>query len=115
MFTTDLRQFKVEMKALIDGVDTGVDGWSDSFKSNARRIIKDHKLAVSEDEYIGQLLKLMYARNKGRAHKLVDCFDDRALTRKGEALVWLIKKGFRLAILASFVVLVVWLYGRVAE
>lgn len=112
MLTIDIREFKKELHTLIDNASERPGFTVEGFREEVHEIVKRHKMPITAQEYSAQLAKLVMANNRGRAKKLVDCFDDRVLSYSGEAIVALVRLGIKLGLLAVFVVFVVFVYQK---
>lgn len=111
MLTIDTQEMKQELHALIDSMQNPTMTTGE-FQERVRDIVEHHKFPIDVRKYSHQLTLLVTARNLGRAKKLVDCFGDRVLSRGGELLVRLIKLGFKLGLLAAFVIFVIFAYQK---
>lgn len=112
MLRIDAKPFKEEMYAIIDAADVNMS--PDEARLEIVERVKEHRIPINANKYASNVVKLILVKNKDRAKKLVDCFDDRPLSYFGEFLVRLTSRIIVLGLLAGFIVLVIMLYNWIS-
>ncbi len=107
MLTMDMRPFKTDMHETLDRWD-GLDP-NDVPKLVAEidATIALHRVPLNS-KYARALSKIMLVGRRDRAGKLVDCLNDRALSRGGETFVRLAVPAVKFAVLIGLIWIVVW-------
>lgn len=101
IFYTDDREFKQDVRELIDRTNTTEERVR--FSDELQALLSIHPVAIDHDRFADRMAKLVIANNSQRAHKLLSVINDHDIRGWFRVCIWSIGKLFWVAVAIGIV------------